>query len=345
MGLMTGVTDFFGLDIGTTAIRVVQLHNSNKQHALVRYGHAPVDIKTASSDSAADQAKLIEAVINLVNATGITTRNVAVGLPAKRTFNAVVDFPKLAPAELKKTILYQAESHIPQPLSEVKLDWAVLGDTPGDPNKVEVLLSTVSNDFAESRLGGLEAAGFNVVALEPDPLALARSMVPNGTANPLVVLDVGSEETDLVIMLAGTPRLIRSIPTGGRAFVKAAIQNLNVDEAQAQQFVSKFGLSQNKLEGQVYKALEGTAESLVSEIDKSIKFFKTRYKIDLEKIVVTGGASTLPEFPLFIANKTGIAVEIGNCWSNISYPNAKYNDLIAISNQFGIAAGLGLRQE
>lgn len=342
---MTGITDFFGLDVGTTAIRVVQLRNSNKQRALMRYGHAPVDIKTASSDSTADLAKLNEVIINLVNATGISTRNVAVGVPSKRTFNAVVDFPKLAPAELKKTIEYQAESHIPQPLADVKLDWAVVGDSPTGPDKVEVLLSTTPKDFAEARLAALESAGFNVIALEPDPLALIRALIPAGTTGPQVVLDVGSEETDLVITLGGTPRLIRSIPTGGRSFIKAAMQNLNVDEAQAQQFVFKFGLSQNKLEGQVYKALETTVESLIAEIEKSIKFFKTRYKVDLEKIIVTGGASTLPEFPLFLANKTGIAVEIGNSWANISYPNSKYNDLIAISNQFSVAAGLGLRTE
>lgn len=345
MGLMTGITDFFGLDIGTTAVRVVQLRNSNKQRALLRYGHAPIDVKTASSDSAADQAKLNEAIINLVNATGISTRNVAVGVPSKRTFSAVIDFPKLAPAELKKTIEYQAESHIPQPLSEVKLDWAVVGDSPEGPDKVEVLLSTTPNEFAEARLGALESAGFNVIALEPDPLALVRALVPAGTMNPIMILDVGNQEADLVIMFGGTPRLIRSIPTGGQAFVKAAMQNLNVDENQAQQFVYKFGLSQNKLEGQVFKALESTVDSLILEVEKSVKFFKTRYKVDLEKIVVTGGASTLPEFPLFLANKTGIAVEIGNSWSNISYPNTKYNDLIAISNQFGVAAGLGLRTE
>jgi len=345
MGLMTGITDFFGLDVGTTAVRVVQLRSSNKQKALIRYGHAPIDVKTASSDSAADQAKLNEIIINLVNATGITTRNVAVGIPSKRTFNTIVDFPKLSPAELKKTIEYQAESHIPQALNEVKLDWAVVGDSPASPEKVEVLLSTVSNEFAEKRLGALEGAGFNVVALEPDPLALIRALVPASSNGAIVVLDVGAEETDLAVVLAGTPRLIRSIPTGGRAFVKAAMQNLNVDEAQAQQFVYKFGLSQNKLEGQVYKALESTVEGLISEVEKSIKFFKTRYKIDLEKIIVTGGASTLPEFPLFLANKTGVAVEIGNSWNNVSYPNAKYNDLIAISSQFGVAAGLGLRDE
>jgi len=64
--------------------------------------------------------------------------------------------------------------------------------------------------------------------------------------------------------------------------------NLNIDEKQATQFVLKFGIGKDKLEGQVYGAIIGTVELLVTEIDKSIKFFQTRYpSTKLERIVVT----------------------------------------------------------
>ena len=51
---------------------------------------------------------------------------------------------------------------------------------------------------------------------------------------------------------------------------------VTVDPAQAQQFVLKFGLSKDKLEGQVYNAIIGTVDNLMSEIEKSIKFFNGR---------------------------------------------------------------------
>lgn len=345
MGLLTGISDFFGLDIGTTAVRVVQLRSSNKQRALMRYGQAPVDIKASRSDSPADLQRLTDTVLNLVRETGVSTKNVAVGLASDRTFATVIDVPRVAPAELKKTIQYQAESSIPQPLSEVKMDWALIGDSPKDEDKVEVLISTVPNEYAENRLNALEEVGFNVIALEPDPLALVRSVVAPQASSAQMVLDIGDHSSDLTIVFAGMPRLVRTVPTGGSSFVKAAVQNLNVDEKQAKQLVYKFGLSPDKLEGQVQKALSNTVDSIVSEIEKSIKFFKTRYKSDLEKIIVTGGASTLPAFPLHIANKLGLPVEIGNSWGNVSYPNNKHNDLAAISSQFGVAVGLALRQE
>lgn len=120
---------------------------------------------------------------------------------------------------------------------------------------------------------------------------------------------------------------------------------MNVDEAQAEQFINKFGLSKDKLEGQIYKSIIGVIDVLVGEIEKSIKFYSTRYpNAPLERIIVTGGASTLPEFPLYLANKFGVNIEIGNAWRNVSFPEAKQNDLMAVSNHFGVAAGLAERE-
>ena len=97
--------------------------------------------------------------------------------------------------------------------------------------------------------------------------------------------------------------------------MSAATQNLNIDEKQAEQFVFKFGLSKEKLEGQVFQAINGTIDLLTTEVEKSIKFFQTRYSSSkVERIIVTGGASVIPEFPLYLANKFGINVEIGNAW-------------------------------
>lgn len=273
-------------------------------------------------------------------------KNVAVGLPSSRVFTTVVDIDKLSPAELEKTIQYQADTLIPTPLSDSKIDWALLGDSPAAQNKVEIILSSVTNAFIESRLDMLEAIGLNVIAFEPDSIALARAIIPADATTPQMVVDMGEHTTDLVIAHNGGPKLTRSIPTGSDAILKAAIQNLNIDEKQAEQFVNKFGLSKDKLEGQIYNAIIGTVDVLVSEIEKSIKFYNARYTAaPLERIIVTGGASVLPEFPLYLANKFTINVEIGNSWRNISFPQDRQNELLAVSNHFAVAAGLAERQD
>lgn len=346
MSILNGVSDFFGLDIGTTAIRLVHLHGSGAVKTLSRYAYAPVESKIALSDSKNDQQKLAAVVRDLIAESRVVTRNVAVGLPSQRVFTTVVDIDRLSPAEMAKSIHFQADSLIPTPPNESKLDWAVIGDSPKDKNKVELLLTSVPNEFVESRLDMLESIGLNVIAFEPDNLALARAMLAPDASSPQMVVDIGNKSTDLVISMGGAPRLTRSIPTGSEAIVRAASQNLNIDDKQAEQFVFKFGLSKDKLEGQIHQAILGTVDMLAGEIEKSIKFFQTRYlDTHVERIIVTGGASALPEFPLYIANKFGIAVEIGNAWRNVSFSPEKQNELLTVSNHFGVAAGLAERQE
>lgn len=339
-----GSSDFFALDIGTTAIRAVQLKGGS-QKSLSRYGSMPIDTKVSQSDAAEDKRKLADSVSKLINQSNITTKNLVIGIPSSKMFATVVDFPKMSPQELNKTIDYQADTHIPMSREEAKVDWAILGDSPVGGDKVEVLIASVSNKYAEGRLDLLEGLGLNVIAIEPDALALARALLTKDYQGASLVLDIGAQATDLVIVMSQAPRLVRSIPTGGGAFIKAAVQNLNVDVKQATQFVYKFGLNQDKLEGQVYRAIESTVDSIISEVHKSIKFFTTRYTgVKIDKIVVSGGASTLPGFPLYLANKLGLQVEIGNAWQNVSYPQSKHNDLIALSNHFAVAVGLAERQ-
>jgi type IV pilus assembly protein PilM len=346
MSLLSGVSAFFGLDIGTTAVRLVELHGSGAVKSLVKYAYIPVDSKIVLSDSKSDQQKLASVIKDLLTQARMTTRNVAVGIPSQRVFTAVVDFDRLPQAELSKAIRYQADSLIPTPLETSKLDWAIIGDSPKDKTKVEVLLSSVENTFAEQRLDMLESIGLEVIAFEPDNLALTRALVAQDNMAPQMVLDIGSKSTDLVVTVNGAPRLTRSIPTGAEAIIRSAAQNLNIDDKQARQFVFKFGLGKDKLEGRIYDAIIGTVDILTSEIDKSIKFFQSRYTdVRLGRMIVTGGASALPEFPLFLANKFGVEVEIGNAWRNVSFSPDRQNELLAVSNHFGVAAGLAERAE
>lgn len=346
MSILSGVSSFFGLDIGTTAIRLVELRGTGTTKTLVKYAYVPVDAKTVQSDSKSDQQKLAQVIASLVQEAKLYTKNVVVGIPSSRVFTTVADMDRMPTSELGKALMYQADALIPTPPAESKIDWALLGDSPKDKTKVELLLSSVPNAYVEQRLDLIESLGLNVIALEPDNLALARAIVPTGSVAPQLILDMGQLSTDLVVTMGDAPRLCRSIPTGIEAVMRSAAQNLNVDDKQAQQFVFKFGVSKEKLEGQVHQAIIGTIDTLIGEIDKSIKFFQTRYPENkLERIVVTGGAASIPELPLYLANKFALNVEIGNAWRNVAFSADRQNELLAVSNQFSVAVGLAERDE
>ena len=178
--------------------------------------------------------------------------------------------------ELKSTLKYQMDQYIPMAVNEAKVDWALLGTSLHDARMQEVLIASTANSYAEERLEFIEGLGLNVIAAEPDTLAMVRSLLPTGVADARLIINIGELSTDLAVTFGDTPRLVRTIPTGVRSLVKAAVQNLNVQEDQARQFILKFGLAPDRLEGQIYRAIESTLDGFAVEIVKSIKFFQTR---------------------------------------------------------------------
>lgn len=344
MKLFQSVGDFFALDIGTTAIRVIELKGVAGAWSLERYGSAPVDMKVATSDSSEDRKRLGEVITNLIAQTGITAKNVVVGIPSNKTFVTIVDLPDVPPAELNSTIKYQAEQYIPMSLDEAKIDWASLGKSLRDDNKIEVLLASVANKFSEDRLDLIEGLGLNVVALEPESLALVRSLTPAGNQAGVLIIDLGDFSTDIVAVVGDTPRLVRSLPTGMQTLVKAAQQNLNIDENQATQFILKFGLYPDRLEGQIFKALDTTLDQFVTEINKTIKFFQTRYaNIPLQQAVLTGYAVAIPAFNDYVSSKTGLAMTTGNPWQQVRFSADQQQNLLQMAPKFSVAVGLAER--
>jgi type IV pilus assembly protein PilM len=344
MAIIKGVGDFFGLDIGTTSVRVAQLGPAGPgRWTLKHYGYAPIDLKTSVGDSAESRQRLGEVIMTVVGQSGIKTKNVAIGLPASKTFITVVDMPGANSEDLKTTIKYQLDQFIPMSLDEAKVDWSFLGQSLHDPSQQEVLLASTAISYAEDRLELVEGLGFEVIAAEPDPIAMIRAVATSGAKDAQVIVDIGEQAINVAIVYGDMPRLVRTIPNGLSTLVHAAVQNLGIQEDQARQFILKFGLSPDKLEGQVVHALESTLDGFVSELSKSIQFFQTRYPaLKIGNVLLVGYASTIPELDQYIANKTGIQVTVANVWQNVNVPSSD-QQLAAASSEFAVAVGLAQR--
>jgi Tfp pilus assembly PilM family ATPase len=233
---------------------------------LQAYGYAPVDRRVTASDSPEAKRRLGEVIMTAIGQSGIKTKNIAIGLPSSKTFTTVVDVPMVSDAELKATMKYQIDQYIPMSVEDAKVDWALLGGSLHAQNQQEVLLSSVARQYSEERLELVEALGLNVIAAEPDPIAMVRSLTVPGAAGAILQLDMGESSTDIAIVYGDAPRLIRTIPTGIGSLVKATVSNLNVQEDQARQFILKFGLAPDRLEGQVLRALESTLDNFATLI-------------------------------------------------------------------------------
>ncbi len=346
MSILKGVGDFFAMDIGTTSIRIVQLSgDATKGWSLQKYAYVPVDEKTIQDSSELGRKKFQDIITTAITQAGIRTKNIAIGLPADKTFTSVIETDNQEPKDLDKTIRYQLDQYIPMAVDEAKADYKVLGLSPNDPNKAEVLVSSTAKEYAEQTLEMIEGMGLNVVAMEPEPLAMARALMPmDSIGDARMIVDLGERTTDLVVVYQGAPRLVRSIPGGFDSLVKTVATSLSVREDQARQFVLKFGLAQDKIEGQVFKALDATLENFALELTKSVSFFQGKYvNVKVGGIVLSGFAEIIPFIAEYIEAKTDVPTMQGNPWQMVRVSSDQQQALVSVASEFAVAIGLAER--
>ena len=345
MSLTHGVGEFFALDIGTNALRLVQLSGGVRTGwTLQKFAYVPVDRSIVQDSSEAGKRRLGETILQAMQQAGIHTKNVAVGMPAGKTYTTIIEVPNKEPKEIAKIVKYELDQYIPMAVDDAKVDFAILGPSPNDPAKAEVLLSSTAVAYAEERMEDLESQGLNVVAQEPDQVAMARALAPQGTTDGRMIIDYGEMATDLVVAQGGAPKLVRTIPGGLSVLVKTVASYLSVKEDQARQFILKFGLAQDKLEGQVFKALDSTLENFASELSKSIRFFQTKYpNIKVGGIVLSGFAGTIPFMSEYIEAKTGVSTMQGNPWQLVRVTPEQQQALAQVASEFAVAIGLAER--
>lgn len=341
-------TDFFALDIGSKAIRLVQLKTSATGNSadLLYYSYITLNSTTATADTEIGARKVGETIVNAINQSGVRTKNVVIGFPSSKTFTTVIELPNISPEEIKNTIKYQIDQYIPMPLADSKYDYAILGPSTKDPNMVEVLISSVAASYTEEKIDFIESLGYNVLAAEPEGLAMLRSLLPAGIKDSRIVIDMGESNTDLAITIGDSPRLVRNIPMGLSTFVKSAVNTLSVQDSQARQFILKFGLARDKLDGHVFRAIELSLDNFTSEINKSVKFFSNKYpNVKISGIILSGYASIIPYLPQFITDKTGLNCSLGNPWQGINVSDEVKSKLAMVAHEFSAVIGLAKRIE
>jgi type IV pilus assembly protein PilM len=230
-------------------------------------------------------------------------------------------------------------------IDDAQMDWAPLGPSPNDPNKLEVLLASAAMDYAEMRMEEIEQLGYNVVALEPDSISIARSLMPVGATDARLLLDMGESSTDLAIVYGNALRLVRAVPGGLAGMARSVAASLNVAEDQARQFILKFGLAQDKLEGHVFQALSPVLEGFALELTKSIKFYENKMpNVKVGGIALSGYAGVIPFISEYVEAKTGVATAQGNPWQLVRVTPEQQQALSPVAMEFAVAIGLAERE-
>lgn len=333
------MTDFIGVDIGTSTVKGVQVKNKN----LLAYCQFSTSGASIGSENPNDLKKISDLLGKLFSEGKFKTRNVVASVPESQVFTRVITFPKMGEAEIASAVQNEAQQYVPMPLDQATLDYEILGASEIKDDDVDILLVAVPKDLTQKYLQVLRNAGLTPLSLETETIALSRSVV-SGFTVPVMVVSIGASTTDIAIFSGGALRFTRSIATGGQALERTLTQAFNLEPGQAAEYIRAYGLEE-KLEGKVMNAIKPVFDIIVEELKRAQAFFSSRGKRPLSRLVLVGGTANLPGILVYLAEALGVEVARGNPWETVSVPaNFPREYLEEHAPSFAVAAGLALKE-
>lgn len=333
-----------GLDIGTTTMKIVELEHSGKEYKLSAVGVSATPPKGLLSEARLDQMALADAIKKTCQEARISTKFVNVALPESLIFTRVIDMPSLSDKELSSAIRWEAEQYIPIPLSEAVLDYQLMGRNTGQRGeaRMQVFLIAAPNSLIAKYRTVIEVAGLDLASIETETIALSRALLdPSPSAPVTMVMNMGTERTNVFVAKGENILVTYVIPTGGKALTRALASDLGVDQIQAEEYKKTYGLKREVLSGKVGMTVRPILDSLVLELKRTMSFYQAKNTEEtIRRIVLVGGSAKLPEFVTYLTEALGIETQIGDPWQKVSDKRKLANlpfDPILFSEAVGLA--------
>lgn len=355
------------MDIGTSAIKIIELEKESGRFSLKNYGlfelkgQPEPSVKSGSgaiqSQSGQGILKLPDQEIiwglkELIKKSKIQSVDAVASLPAFSTFSTIIEMPYLSEDDLAKSLPFEARKYIPIPLSEVILDWSIVdvssqgGQTASDdkkiqPTTVQVFLVAVPKDETARYQRIMKGAGLNLRALELENTALIRALLGNDLGATAIV-SIGGRSTSILIVDKGYERVSHNYEVGGFEITKSISRSLNVSMEKAEELKRKLGLKQTD-ENIVNEAMSSLIDMMVFETKKTITNYESSKNQKISRVLLVGGLANMPNFADYFKQKLGREVFIANSFARIMYPQTLSSIIQELANTFSVAAGLAMR--
>ncbi len=334
----------FGLDIGRSYIKTVEVKLSGSKKILVAASSilAPVDaMKTEAGD---DLKKISEAIKNCVKSAKIDTDKCVVSIIESQAVSRLIEMPNLTDKELTSAISWEADQYIPLPIKDVNLHYQViLRPPPGSQDKMRVLLVAAPKRVITKYEEIVRRAGLMLMALETESSALSRMLTKAGEPAALVV-SFGGSSTEIVLAKEGNVLFSRSVASGGKALSRAIMTEFNFSEKQAEEYKMTYGILEDKLSGKIALVLRPIMDILITEILKALEFSRTHLgAVQVGRIMICGGGAYLPGLGEYMTEKTSMEVLLADPWESFS----KEGLIMKIPGQGGfycVATGLAMHK-
>jgi len=318
----------FGLDIGHGSIKVMQVELpassvtvKNHHPKVIGYGFTTFD-KAALEDGVVVQPEVIaQAALDLFKnhlIGDITTRRVAIAIPAYRTFTRSLQLPKLKPKELKEAVELEAEQYISMPLEELYLDYEVVRE---NKDSLELFVVAVPREIVDSYLELTEILGLETVLIEPTLSSSGRLFLVDDQSDVAsFIIDFGSLSSDISIF-DGKVLVTGTVQGGGVDFTNSIKEKLKVTPEEAGMIKTRYGMGASKKQAEIRQALEPTLQQIVKEIRRMMRYYEERYGADkpINQIITLGGGANMPGLSDYLTDTLRLAVRSSDPWQYFNY--------------------------
>ena len=340
-----------GLDIGSSAVKAVELKSTGKGYKGVAFGIEPVPPDSIVDGAIIDGAAVVEAIRRLFQNKAFKTKDVAASLSGNAVIVKKISLPVMTEAELSESIYWEAEQYIPFDIQDVNLDYQILdpGTGPDAKGTMDVLLVAAKKEKIGDYTGVIAQAGRVPVVVDVDAFALQNAYEANYGLEPgsvVVLLNAGASAININILTGDQSVFTRDISIGGNAYTEAVQKELNLPFESAEQLKKGEAVDGVSFED-ARPVLHAMTENVLLEIQKTFDFFKATASSDrIDRIVLSGGASRVDGFAHTLQERFGTTVDMFDPFLKIAFEPAKLGvqDPENAIPTAAVAVGLALRK-
>ncbi len=360
-----------GVDIGASAIKLVELQKEDERYELMNYaiyslaGHLRENkYQTGNKSFFLSTKEIAKALKTSMKQAGIETKKAYFSIPVAFSFSTVINFPEMPESELASAVSYEAQKYVPVPISEVVLDWSIIGhlktersevkssdsgpsefnDSKNNEaktnnkeriNSLQVLLVAVPKKLIENYKEISELAGLKTEAMEEETFSLSRALVGNDKST-IVLVDLGARSMNVSIIDEGRIWLSHNLEVGGIKLTKEIANRLGMDISEAEKI--KKQLSQKMDDIKIKGIVHDVMGPAMFEIKRIIESYQKKYSKKVDKCILAGGGSRIADFENYLSNKVGLDVSLGSPFARMVYPQ----ELKPILGQMGFSLAVAV---
>jgi type IV pilus assembly protein PilM len=334
-----------GVDIGSTAIKLVQLRTGRSGLILENFGVAAVPAGAIAAGAVLQPEAVAGALRELTARIGLRGKDVAIAVSGNGVIIKRISVPQLEPDAFAQQIEWEARQLVAPPArDDVLIDHTRLRQNPMT-GEVEVLLVAAKKDTVQQYMRVVSEAGLRTVVVDATAFAL-QNCVEAGqgftSGETFAVVNVGAAASTISIIAEGMPAYGRDISSGGNLYTEA-LRGLGLSIEDAERHKRGAAVS-----SEVAPRMVQVSEAIAAEIQRSLDFFRAAVAEEpLSRIVLTGGSALVGSLRQALAERSRLPVTLLDPFARVKLDTRKIEPAILRPNApaAAVAFGLALREE